>query len=84
MSRKDVQIRIDRLILQGVDPRHRARIAAAIERELTRLVTDRGLPPHWQQAGASGRGVPRVEISPGQAPARIGATVARAIYRGGK
>lgn len=83
MSAKNVEIRIDRLILEGVDPRHRSRIAAAMKRELTRLVTDRGVPPHWGQAAPSGRGVPRVEIAPGQAPARIGTIVARAIYRGG-
>lgn len=82
MSRRVVEIRVDRLILQGIDPRHRSRIAKAIERELTRLVMDKGTPPHWEQAGVSVRRVPRVAVSSGQPPARIGATVAKAIYRG--
>lgn len=84
MSSKHIDIEIDHLVLQGIDPRHRARIAESVRRELARLVTRSGMPPHWMHGESSAHGMPRIEVDPGQPPARIGASVARAIYRGGK
>lgn len=82
MSRKPVEIEIEHLILHGIDPRHRDRIAASVREELARLIARDGVPPQWRGEASSPRGVPRIEVDPGQSPVRIGADVARAIYRG--
>jgi hypothetical protein len=84
MSNRHIDINIERLILQGFDPRHRARIAESVQRELEDLVVRHGMPPRWMHGEPSAQGIPRIEVDPGQPPARIGASVARAIYRGGK
>jgi beta-lactamase regulating signal transducer with metallopeptidase domain len=83
MSNKPVEIEIDHLVLHGIDPRHRARIAESVRDELVQLVASGGLPPHWMGGASSPHAIPRIEVDPGQSPARIGANVARAIYRGG-
>jgi hypothetical protein len=82
MSTRTVEIEIDHLVLLGIDPRHRDQIAEAVRRELAELVDGGGLPPHWGEEGGSVQGAPRIEVAPGETPARIGASVARAIYRG--
>jgi hypothetical protein len=84
MSTKPVEIEIDHLVLLGIDPRHRDRIAETVRRELAELLADGGLPPHWADQDGSVQGIPRIEVAPGETPARIGASVARAIYRGEK
>ncbi len=84
MSSKQIDIEIDHLVLQGIDPRHRARIAESVQRELAQLVARSGMPPHWMHGAPGALGMPRIQVDRGQSPARIGASVARAIYRGGK
>jgi hypothetical protein len=84
MSSKRVEIEIDHLVLQGIDPRHRARIAETVRRELAQLIATGGMPPGWAHGEAGVHGIPRIEVNPTHSPARIGASVARAIYRGGK
>ena len=84
MSSKQIEIEIDHLVLQGIDPRHRARIADTVQRELARLIARGGVPPHWAHGGANVAGMSRIAVDPTHPPARIGASVARAIYRGGK
>lgn len=85
MTRPPIDLRIDSLILDGVAPGDRERVAASVRAELTRLLSERGLP------GVAGRGsdshaVERVDAgtvssrSPG--PAGVGTAVARAIYGG--
>jgi hypothetical protein len=41
-----IEVHIEELVLQGFAPADRQRIAAALERELTRGLTGRG-PPGW-------------------------------------
>lgn len=44
MSRPSVAVHIEELVLHGFAPRDRRRIAAAVERELTRLLSEKGIP----------------------------------------
>lgn len=80
MSTNRIDIHIDSLELEGVEPRHRSDIAESMRQELERLIAQDGVPRQWMDGGAVG--IPRVKIAAGQAPARIGQHVARAIYRG--
>lgn len=82
MSNRNIDIDIEHLRLQGIDPRHRDRISLVVRQELERLISEGGLPPRWANGGAVG--VPRIDVGPGLSPARIGEHVAKTIYRGGK
>lgn len=85
MSTRSIDIHIEHLILQGIDPRQRGRIGEAVRRELERMIAEGGVPASWMQGGAiAAPPVPPVDVRAGQASARIGEQVARTIYRGGK
>lgn len=78
-----VRLHIDDLIIDGAIVGDRQRIARAIERELERLITERGVPAALSESGA----MPRLdggqfELTPGAGPDRIGRQVARSVYRG--
>jgi len=77
----NVELHIEELLLHGFPPAQRAQIAAAVQRELARLIAEAGAPAAW----ASGAQVNRVDggsiaAAPGAAPEAVGAQVARAIY----
>jgi hypothetical protein len=71
------------VVLHGFDPRGRYAVADAVQHELTRLLTERGVP-----APAGGeRGAGRVDggsfrVPPDPRPKALGAQVARAVYGG--
>lgn len=81
MSRRPHQIRIDKVVLDGVSPLHRSRVVDAIERELRRLAFENRMP-------AAGRGDISVTSVPTRTmktstrirPEAIGAEVARSIW----
>lgn len=75
----DIEIIIERLQLRGIDPADRDAIAEAIRVELAHLVKERGVPASWQGGAAA---PVQVEVRAGDAPERIGAHVARAVYGG--
>jgi len=79
----NVRLHIEELVLDGFPPGDRYRIAAAVEVELTRLLTERGVPPGL----ASGGAVPSLDggsfgVAPEARPDRIGAQVAQSVYGG--
>jgi hypothetical protein len=83
MRPRAIEIRIGELVLEGFSASDRLRIGAAVERELARLVAERGMA----SALASGRERAIVDAgtfahSPHATPAATGAHVARAVYRG--
>ena len=79
----NVELHIEELVLHGFEPADRFRIGEAAERELSRLLTERGTPPSL----AHGRETARLdggsfEAKPDSTAESIGAQVARAVYRG--
>jgi hypothetical protein len=81
LNQSAIDLHIDELILRGLPYAQRQRIAAAIEQELTRLLTERGVPSSL----ASGGFVPRImldgfSIPTDAKPAAIGSQIARDIY----
>jgi len=46
-----IEVYIDKLVLHGFAPHQRQDIAAAVEAELTRLLTERGIPNTLQSGG---------------------------------
>ena len=78
-----LQLHIEELILHGFTNVDRQRIGAAVEQELTRLFTERGIPATIVSGGA----VARLDggsfaVTADAKPQQIGAQVARAIYKG--
>jgi hypothetical protein len=80
-----VRVRIAELRLEGFDPRHRFRIAAAVERELGRLIAAARAAGDGAIAAPAERG----SIDGGSfafrgddSPASIGTSIARATFRG--
>jgi hypothetical protein len=82
--RRPVRVRIEELRLTGFDPRHGRRIAAAVERQLERLLMER--PVEGGGLDVS-RATDRVDggafaFRADDSPARIGSAIAQAMYRG--
>jgi hypothetical protein len=79
MKQTNLELNIEKLILPDLPPRQRARVAAAIEQELTRLWTEQGLPP-----GVTGDSLAlnaaSVQVAAGMTPDAMGVQVAQSIY----
>jgi hypothetical protein len=71
-----VELHIDALVLQGVPRSHAARVGEALERELTRLLEEGGVPTRTVAAGGSAL----VRTSLEDSPEALGADVAGAIH----
>jgi len=75
----DVVVEIDELDLGGVPPARRFAVAAALERELVRLVADGGLST---VADAPERAGPAVAVPLDGNPILVGQALARSVYEG--
>lgn len=76
MRRPDVHVHVEELVLHGFEPADRNRIGAAVQQELARLVTERGVASREREGPLS------TSINlPANPPARIvGTRVARALF----
>jgi hypothetical protein len=79
----NIELHIERLVLHGIAPGERYRVGAAVERELARLIEERGVPDQLTRGGD----VARLDggsfaIEPGMAADALGAAIARAVYGG--
>jgi hypothetical protein len=82
MRPRAIEIRIGELVLEGVSAADRLRIGAAFERELARLVVERGLGEL-----AAGGTLDVVDAGsfvrePRATPASLGAALAGSVHRG--
>jgi 2-hydroxychromene-2-carboxylate isomerase len=80
-----IHLHIERLVLDGIDlPRHqRPALQAAIETELTRLITAAGLAAGWPTHGATPRlRAGRMQLDSASDPEQMGRQIAQAVYRG--
>jgi hypothetical protein len=81
----NIGLTIDQLILDGLDllPHHRPHLQAAVEAELSRLLTTNGLGASLQGGGA----IPTlaagsIQVEAGHDPTALGQQIARAVYGG--
>ena len=80
-----INLHIDHLILNGFERIDRRRVSAAVQSELTRLISEQGLPTSLHQTqviGSVNAGEFGTEKSTGAA--NMGTQVAQKIYRGMK
>lgn len=81
--RSKINLRIDALVLEGLNGGNHDQIARAVERELANLLIGGGIPETWK----SGQEIPnmdggKISIQPGPSPGRLGGKIARAVYGG--
>lgn len=75
-----LDLRIEELILHDLPSHQRHAVAASIERELTRLFAENGVPPAWN--GNADIQVGEISITATGRPEIIGTQVAQSIYSG--
>lgn len=83
MTRYNLELHIDELVLHGFAPGDRRSISEAVQRELARLFTEQGIHPSLGQ----NHEIERLDggefhVQPGAKAGAIGAHVAQAIYGG--
>ena len=79
----NIELHIKELILHGFAPHDRHLIREAVERELTHLLAEQGVPPSLAQGGEiSVLGSGNFEVVPGSKIDAIGSQMAQAIYGG--
>ena len=83
MTPARIELEIGELILHGVPAHRSAAVAAALTGELTRLLTERGLPPKLAISG-EWAGLDGLELSANDArtPEALGIRAAQSIYEG--
>jgi hypothetical protein len=82
MKPREIEVHIEELILHGFEPAHRCGIGDALQRQLDRLLTAKGIPSLWLSSPP--RIVARTISSAGLTkPAQAGAEIAGAVYQGG-
>jgi hypothetical protein len=81
----NVNLHIERLILEGIplSTRERGVLATAVTTELTRLITEGGLPA-GMPAGGIVPSIPAgaIQLGADNSPARLGQQIAQAVYGG--
>ncbi|MEA5513590.1 hypothetical protein [Nodularia sp. UHCC 0506] len=80
----NINLQIDRIILEGVDLslRQRRQLQAAIETELSRLMTVNGVPQSLQNGGNIPKLPASLNITNNFQPTLMGAQIAQSIYTG--
>ncbi len=83
MRLKNIELHIEELVLHGFEAGDRHSIGEAVERELSRLFTEQGVPPSLERGSRidSLKGGD-IKITPGSSAEVIGARVAQAVYGG--
>ena len=78
----DIDLTIDSLVLQGFPSTDRVQIAAAIQRELTRLLAEQGVPPSLSQGPITLPAIDggQFDWAPGTHANAVGRQIAQHIY----
>jgi len=83
MKPKNVELSIEKLVLEGFAIENGERIRTGVEHELSRLLIERGMPESYVQkhdmAQVNGG---RIDIAQGSDVSSMGEQIARAIYGG--
>jgi len=83
MKPQRIEVNIGELVLDGFEPGDRYGIGEAVERELTRLFVEKGVPPGL----AKGGDIPRlqggkIEMMADSKAAMVGVNIAKSVYGG--
>ena len=83
-ARPNIHLYIDRLILDGlpVDRMHAPQVQMAVEAELTRLLTERGLGSSITSGAVPSIPVNGMQFSASSTPKQLGTQIAQSVYNG--
>ncbi len=78
----NIELNINELILHGFSPHDRYRIGEAVERQLTQMLTEQGMPASLFQGGD----MPHINggtfnVSPNAPAETVGTQVAQSVYK---
>jgi hypothetical protein len=77
------RVQIDELVLEGFDFHDHKRIAAAMKKELARLIAEKGLDrAGGRSAESASVSAPSFHVPSDRNPRSIGNEIARSVYRG--
>ena len=79
MNPREIEVRIDELVLHGFAPEARWRLADALQGELHRLISEHGVPAAWQ-ISPERLDAGRVAATPKTNPQTAGEQIARAVH----
>ena len=83
MLPRNIELQIEELVLRGFAPEDRYLIGEAVQQELTRLLTERGVPPSLARGGEIGHlDGGTFAMSSGMKAEAIGSQIAQNIYGG--
>lgn len=78
-----MELHIERLVLEGVAYADRNEVARAVERELVRLFTERGVPESWSSSADISRVLAMMPArATGERHDPFGVRIAEAVYGG--
>jgi len=80
MRAREIEVRIEELVLHGFSPADRLRIGSAVEHELARLFVEQGLPASFAGAERGAVDAGSFKSGPLATPSSAGRQVARAVY----
>lgn len=81
--RQNIEINIDELVLHGFSPGDRYRIGEAVEFELTRLISEQGIPSSLSRGGElTQMNGETFNMSPNSRAELVGSQVAQSVYKG--
>lgn len=81
----NINLHIERLVLDSIEiaPEQRPILQAAVESELSRLLTQRGLSPHLAQGVTVPRlSAPDMQMASTSSPTELGQQIAQSFYGG--
>ncbi|GAX60148.1 outer membrane protein/protective antigen OMA87 [Candidatus Scalindua japonica] len=82
MAIKNIELHIDKLVLHGFSPHDRYRIGEAVERQLTQMLTEQGMPASLSHGGKySHLYGGSFNIVQGSKAETIGSQVAQSVYK---
>ena len=80
---QDIDLRIDQLMIEGLQPSDRYQFGNAVQTELARLLAEKGMPPNLTGSAELGQlAAGTISITAAPRPATIGRQVAEVVYRG--
>lgn len=83
MNQADINLHIETLVLEGLPVSHREQVKAGVVTELTRLLSEQGLPPSFSQAQPMVQvDGGRFTVTPHAAPETLSAQIAAQIHQG--
>ena len=85
MNNKTINLRIDKIVLDGIGQLNRGQLALALEKELHRLISSQGLHGSFNQSGSIKQITAKPISLPGQIREKsLGNKIANSVYRGMK